>query len=94
MKLISATIHITRDTLISTSFDSQEFVMREVVHRLKDEYEKTIGQSVSIAMWDILVPTVVEISTALSLESDIWQIKAQMMVPERFELFKETKDVG
>lgn len=93
MKLITATILITRDTLNSTSFDSREFVKREVRTRLKAEYEETIGHSVSNAMWDILVPTVVELSTVLLVEQDAWKVKAQMMVPEETDLFKEKDNV-
>lgn len=93
MKLITATMYITRDTLISTSFDSQAFVRREVRNRLRAQYEEYIGQSVTNAVWDILVPMVVELSTVLLVEEDIWKVKAQMMVPEETDLFKEEDDV-
>lgn len=88
MKLITATIHITRDMLLSSSFDVQTTVEQEVLVRLRKTYEETVGYSVGNVVWDVLKGNTVELSTVLLAEADIWQIKAQMMVPEKKELFK------
>lgn len=92
MKLITAKMHITRDMLLSSTFDVERTVEQEILARLREVYEETVGHSVGNVVWDIIKGNVVECTTIL-FEGDVWQIKAQMMIPERFELFKESKDV-
>lgn len=91
MKLITATMRITRDMLLSNSFDVERTVEQEVLARLREVYEETVEHSVGNVEWGVIKGDIVELSTIV-LEGDVWQIKAQMMVPERFELFKESKN--
>lgn len=90
MKIIGATMHISRDTLLSSSFDVKSAVEKEILVRLREVYEADLGHSVGEIVWDILKGNTVEYSTTL-LENDVWQFKAQMVVPEEIELFKVEK---
>lgn len=88
MKLIGATMHITRDTLLSSSFDVKSSVKEEILVRLREVYEEVVGHSVDNVVWDTLKGNTVEFTTT-PLENDVWWVKAQMVVPEENELFKE-----
>lgn len=93
MKLISATVKVTRDILTSATFSPRATIQKEVLHRLRKVFEEACGHSVKDETWNTLKSYVVETSTLYNVDFDSWTIKAQMLVPEEQELFKEPKDV-
>lgn len=88
MKLIAAKMDVTRETLLSSSFDAKSAIEKEILVRLREVYEETVGHSVGNVVWDVMKGNVVELSTELLAEADIWRIKAQMVVPDENELFR------
>ena len=89
MKLITATVKITRDTLVSSTFSPRTTVQTEVLHRLRKVFEEARGYSVTDDTWNTLEYNVVETRTVHRLEDDIWVVTAQMLVPEETTLFEE-----